>query len=60
LWAAWRGCLTACPTLGYDGGRTRELTIELAEPFVVDGETFQPGPGGITVRAGPPIRFISG
>lgn len=60
LWAAWRGSLTACPALGYEGGRSRELNIELTEAFVVDGELYEPGPGGITLRAGRPIRFIAG
>lgn len=60
LWAAWRGSLTACPSLGYDGGRGRELPLSLAESFVIDGELYEPGPAGIVLRAGPPIRFISG
>lgn len=60
LWAAWRGRLSARPEHGYGGGGTRELTIRLRDPFVVDGEVFEPGLGGIVLRAGPPIRFVSG
>lgn len=60
LWAAWRGRMTACPQNGYDGGRAHTLAVQLRDPFVVDGEIFTPGNGGVSLRAGPAIRFISG
>jgi len=54
LWGAWRGRMG--PRV--KGGRTRALTLELADPFVVDGDLFDPGPQGIVLRPGPVIRFI--
>lgn len=60
LWTAWRGRLAARPEFGYHGGGARELSIRLRAPFVVDGELYDPGADGIVLRAGPPIRFVSG
>jgi hypothetical protein len=43
---------------GYASGRAHELAVELAHPFVVDGELFEPGPGGILLSADRRIGFV--
>lgn len=44
---------------GYLSGRARSMDLTLSEPFVVDGEHFDPGPGGeVRVRAGPIVDFV--
>jgi hypothetical protein len=44
---------------GYLSGRAATLDLNLTEPFVVDGEQFEPGPGGqVRLRAGQSIDFI--
>jgi hypothetical protein len=44
---------------GYLSGRTQGFDLALAEPFVVDGEHFAPGPAGeVRVRAGPVVDFV--
>lgn len=57
LLAAWRGRVTCRP--GYRGGCCDELVLHIDQPFVVDGEVYQPGPGGVTLRLGPKLRFLS-
>lgn len=46
------------PAAGYASGRARELDIGLAHPFVVDGELFEPGPGGIRLSADRRVGFV--
>lgn len=36
---------------GYASGRAREMVVELSQPFVVDGELFEPGTSGIVLSA---------
>lgn len=44
---------------GYRSGRAEVLDMNLAQPFVVDGEQFEPGPGGqVRLRAGQSLDFI--
>jgi hypothetical protein len=44
---------------GYHSGCASTLDLTLTEPFVVDGEQFEPGPGGqVRLRAGQSIDFI--
>jgi hypothetical protein len=44
---------------GYHSGRADILDLTLTEPFVVDGEQFDPGPGGrVRLRAGQSLDFI--
>lgn len=43
---------------GYRSGRSDSLHLQMSSPFIVDGETFQPGPGGIRLRAGAPVGFV--
>lgn len=58
--AAWRGRpprdTAAC---GYRSGRAATLRLALAQPFIVDGDRFAPGPDGVTLTASPPLRFLS-
>jgi len=58
LWAAWRGRLRSDPDRGCEGGRTGALSLRLDAPFVVDGELFEPGGGGVLLRTGPSVRFV--
>ncbi|MGB8600946.1 MAG: diacylglycerol kinase family protein [Rhizomicrobium sp.] len=57
LWAAWHGRLTPRP--GYRGGRCDQLDLHINSPFVVDGEVYQPGSGGVRLRLGPKLRFLA-
>ena len=43
---------------GYASGRADQLTVELSHPFVVDGELFESGPGGILLSAGRRVGFV--
>jgi hypothetical protein len=44
---------------GYRSGVASVLDLHLTEPFVVDGEQFEPGPGGrVRLRAGQSFDFI--
>lgn len=58
LWQAWRGRLPDVG-LGIDGGRCRRLDLRLHGAFVIDGELFEAGPAGISLRAGPTFRFVA-
>lgn len=58
LWRAWRGNLAADPARGLAGGRADALSLALDAPFVLDGELYQPGPGGVAVRSGPLLSFL--
>jgi hypothetical protein len=44
---------------GWRSGRANRLRIGLREPFVLDGETFQPGPNGVVLSASAPLCFVS-
>jgi hypothetical protein len=47
------------PAAGYRSGAVRALDLSLTEPFVVDGEHFEPGPGGaVRIRTGQTLDFI--
>ncbi|HYD68171.1 diacylglycerol kinase family protein [Azospirillum sp.] len=46
------------PAAGYASDRARELSIDLAHPFVVDGELFAPGLGGILLSADRRVGFV--
>lgn len=60
LWRAWRGRLLPQGGPSLSGGRNRQMHLRLTGPFVIDGEVYQAGPAGITVRAGHVFRFVSG
>lgn len=58
--AAMRGRPPRRPAeCGYRSGRAGELHLSLAQPFVVDGDRFEPGAEGIRLTASPPLRFLS-
>lgn len=57
LIAAWRG--RVAPRPGLRGGQTDELHLHLNCPFVVDGEVYPPGPDGVCLRLGRPLRFFA-
>jgi hypothetical protein len=57
LWAVLRRRAPALP--GWRSGRANRLRIGLREPFVLDGETFQPGPDGVVLSASAPLTFVS-
>lgn len=44
---------------GYRRGDAEILRVDTREPFVLDGEVFETG-GGVTIRAGAPLRFMAG
>ncbi len=43
---------------GYRSGRASQIELSLTEPFVLDGEFFDPGPSGITVSAPGAVDFL--
>ncbi|WP_114391932.1 diacylglycerol kinase family protein [Oleisolibacter albus] len=44
---------------GYRSGVAERLTLGLSAPFIMDGERFEPGPGGtIHLDAGPVVDFV--
>lgn len=60
LWAAWRGRPRPwMPAAGYRSGRANRVAIQLGSPFVLDGEVFEPGPGGIEISAAGPVTFVA-
>jgi hypothetical protein len=44
---------------GYASGRAAELRLALDEPFVLDGEMFDPGGAGIVLTAPDAVRFVA-
>lgn len=44
---------------GYRSGRAGEVRVALDRPFVLDGERFDPGPGGISVSAPGRVAFVA-
>jgi len=44
---------------GHASGGAASIDIALAQPFVLDGDIFEPGPGGVRLEATPPFRFLS-
>jgi hypothetical protein len=60
LLAAWRGRPAPwMPAAGYRSGRAARLAIHLEVPFVLDGEVFEPGPGGILLSAPGRVAFVA-
>ncbi|MFC7554915.1 hypothetical protein ACFQU7_25865 [Pseudoroseomonas wenyumeiae] len=57
LWSLLRGRSPALP--GWRSGRADTLHIGLRDGFVLDGETFQPGPDGIRLSATAPLTFVA-
>jgi hypothetical protein len=57
LWSLLRRRAPALP--GWHSGRAGTLRIDLREPYVLDGETFQPGPGGLLLSATAPVTFVA-
>lgn len=43
---------------GSHGGRASEIALRLAGPFVLDGEFFDPGPGGIVLSDGGAVTIV--
>jgi hypothetical protein len=59
MWRAWKGRMKADAASGVNGGATGALIVRLGEPFVVDGELYDPGLCGVLLRPGPIVRFLS-
>ena len=60
LWAGARGRPRSwMPAAGYLSGRAERLRIALDGPFVLDGEVFEPGPGGLLLSAPDRVAFVS-
>lgn len=57
LWSLLRRRPPALP--GWHSSRADTLRIGLQEGFVLDGETFQPGPDGIRLSATAPLTFVA-
>jgi hypothetical protein len=57
LWSLLRHRPPALP--GWHSRRASTLHISLQDSFVLDGETFQPGPDGIRLSATAPLIFVS-
>ncbi|MGE4281448.1 MAG: diacylglycerol kinase family protein [Magnetospirillum sp.] len=58
LWKAWRGQLPD-PALGFNGGLCQRLDLRLHGAFVIDGELYEAGPEGVTLRTGPSFHFVA-
>lgn len=44
---------------GYRSVRADAADFRIHAPFIVDGDTFEPGPDGrVSLRAGPPVTFL--
>lgn len=60
LWAGGRGRPRPwMPAAGYCSGRAERLRVALDGSFVLDGEVFEPGPGGLLLSAPDRVAFIS-
>ena len=57
LWSLLRRRPPGIP--GWNSGRADTLDVDLDEPFVLDGELFDPGPGGVRLRPSAPIAFVA-
>ncbi|GAA0604607.1 diacylglycerol kinase family protein [Craurococcus roseus] len=60
LWAGGRG--RPAPWMaaaGYRSGRAERLEVAMDRPFVLDGEVFEPGPGGVLLSAPDRVAFVS-
>jgi hypothetical protein len=57
LWSLLRHRPPSLP--GWHSGRAARLHIGLRQPFVLDGELFQPGPDGIQLTASAPVDFVA-
>jgi len=44
---------------GYASGRADGIAVALSHPFVVDGELFEPGAGGVALSAGRRVGFVA-
>lgn len=44
---------------GHGSGRTTEVVLRSAHPFVVDGDRFEPNGADVRLSASPPLRFLS-
>lgn len=59
LWAARRGWPRPwMEEAGYRSGRATHLAIGLRDPFVLDGELFEPGPEGVELSASERVAFV--
>ncbi|MBO1078047.1 diacylglycerol kinase family protein [Roseomonas haemaphysalidis] len=57
LWSLLRRRPPGLP--GWHSGRADALDLSLDEPFVLDGELFDPGPAGVRLRPSTPLVFVS-
>ncbi len=61
--AAWAGARGRprpwMPAAGYLSGRAERLRVSLGGPFVLDGEVFEPPPGGLLLSAPSRAAFVS-
>ncbi len=45
---------------GYRSGSAERISLRLSEPFILDGEAFEPGPDGkVSIGAGPAVEFLA-
>jgi hypothetical protein len=44
---------------GYHSGRSERLRVAMHNPFVLDGEVFEPGPEGLLLSASDRVAFVS-
>jgi hypothetical protein len=44
---------------GYASGRASRVAVDLARPFVLDGELFEPGRGGVELSADQTVGFVA-
>ncbi|MBO1075867.1 diacylglycerol kinase family protein [Roseomonas marmotae] len=57
LWRLLRGRTPDLP--GWRSGCVGQLQVGLQQPFVLDGEIFEPGPEGIRITASEPLTFVA-
>ena len=46
-------------TVDGGGGLPERLEVAMDRPFVLDGEVFEPGPGGVLLSAPDRVAFVS-